>query len=259
MKIKNIVCTIALAVVALLSVPAAQAQTVYSDNFQRANENPLQAPWKWFGGYFQLFNNLIQPQFGASNGYGGAYMYEGPIATDQFSQITVKTVNASSFVGAAVRYTHFGSGTAWYEFHTGGPLGGQGYVYLEKYNSISGGSYLKYALATVNSGDVLKLTAIGNVLTCYINGVQIMQATDSDYTSGWFGASAYAGSLATDAQISAWSGGSLTNTPSGTFNLTAAPPTSSTPCTPGDASYDSAYVYVCVAQNKWLRGPLATF
>jgi len=40
----------------------------YSDNFQRANENPLATPWVWDGGYFQLLNDLIQPQFGSVDG-----------------------------------------------------------------------------------------------------------------------------------------------------------------------------------------------
>ncbi len=257
-KLTAVACLITFCL-ALLFTPSVKAQTVYTDSFQRANENPLAAPWTWFGGNFQLLNNLIQPQFGAGNGYGGAYMYYGPYSTDQFSQVTVQSVVGESFVGAAVRMTNYNGGSAWYEFHTGGPLGGQGYIYLEKYISTVGGSYLSYTLATVNQGDVLKLTAIGSVLTCYINGVQVMQATDSTLPAGWFGASAYAGNLATDAQISSWSGGSLTNTPSCTFLLVAVPASSSAPCSPGQASYDTSYLYVCIAQNKWLRALLATF
>ena len=34
------------------------------------------------------------------------------------------------------------------------------------------------------TGDVMKATIVGNVITVYINGVQIMQATDSTYSSG---------------------------------------------------------------------------
>lgn len=246
--------------IAFLAFAVGVGATTYSDTFQRANENPLKSPWIYFGGNFQLLNDLIEPQFGASNGYGGAYMYyNAPAAGDQFSQVTVKNVGGGvSFVGAAVRMTSYGGGAAWYEFHAGGPLGSQGYVYLEKYEP-TGGTYLKYTLATVNPGDVLKLTAVGSTLTCYINGVQVMQATDSDFATGWFGAAAYAGNLASDAQISAWSGGPLTNTPSGTFQLVAVPATSSSPCTPGQASYDANYFYICVAPNAWRRVALATF
>jgi len=235
-----------------------KAQTTYSDNFQRANENPLKSPWVWFGGNFQLSNDVIEPQYGATSGYGGAYMYYGPSATDQFSQVTVKAVVGNSFVGAAVRMTSYGGGNAWYEFHADGPLGSQGYVILEKYEP-TGGVYLNYTLATVNPGDVLKITAVGNVLTGYVNGVQIVQATDSDLPSGWFGATAYAGNLATDAEISAWSGGSLSSAPSGSLTFVAVPIKSYASCSPGQASYDLNFFYLCVAQNSWRRTPLGSF
>jgi hypothetical protein len=249
----------ALLALVLTFVNVTKAQTVYSDEFLRANENPLASPWTWFGGYFQLSGNLIEPQFGASNGYGGAYMYYGPTATDQFSQVTVKTANANSFVGAMVRMTSLAGGASgWYELHFYGPLG-QGYIYLEKYLSTTGGSYLAYKIVTVNSGDNLKLTAVGNTLTGYINGVQVIQATDSNFPSGWSGASAYAGSLATDAQISEWYGGPLSTAPSGSLTFVAVPANSSSPCTPGQASYDQNYFYLCIAQNAWRRTPLTVF
>jgi len=229
----------------------------YSDNFQRANENPLKSPWVYFGGNFQLSGHLIEPQFGASNGYGGAYMYYGPVVGDQFAQVTVKTINASSYAGPAVRMTTFKGGAAWYQFQFGGPLGSEGYVYLEKYLS-TGGSYLQYALATVNSGDVLKLTAVGNVLTCYLNGTQVLQAMDSDLTSGWFGASAYAGNVASDAQISAWSGGSIDSSSWNNLTFVSVPTTPTSAGTPGQAAYDSVYLYVCTAVNTWERALLSS-
>jgi hypothetical protein len=34
------------------------------------------------------------------------------------------------------------------------------------------------------SGDVMKATIVGNVITVYVNGVQIMQATDSTHKTG---------------------------------------------------------------------------
>ncbi len=36
----------------------------------------------------------------------------------------------------------------------------------------------------VEDGDVVKATMIGNVITAYINGVQVLQATDKTFKSG---------------------------------------------------------------------------
>jgi hypothetical protein len=33
-------------------------------------------------------------------------------------------------------------------------------------------------------GDVVKATIVGNVITAYINGVQVLQATDNTYATG---------------------------------------------------------------------------
>jgi hypothetical protein len=36
----------------------------------------------------------------------------------------------------------------------------------------------------VADGDIVKATIVGNVITAYINGVQVLQATDGTYASG---------------------------------------------------------------------------
>ena len=54
-----------------------------------------------------------------------------------------------------------------------GPLGK--FTYLKK---MEGSKY------GVKTGDVVKASMIGNVLTVYINGVQMIQVTDNNFTSG---------------------------------------------------------------------------
>jgi hypothetical protein len=49
----------------------------------------------------------------------------------------------------------------------------------------------------LNSGDVVKATAIGNVLTAYINGVQVAQITDTLYAAGHPGVGFYLGTQGT--------------------------------------------------------------
>lgn len=60
------------------------------------------------------------------------------------------------------------------------------YLDLGKWNGPLG-DFTAFARITSTycaNGDVLKLTVIGNVLTVYKNGVQLMQAQDSTFTSG---------------------------------------------------------------------------
>ena len=54
-----------------------------------------------------------------------------------------------------------------------GPLGS--FTYLDRHKGA------QYGVAT---GDVVKATIAGNVITAYINGVQVAQATDSTYPTG---------------------------------------------------------------------------
>jgi hypothetical protein len=54
-----------------------------------------------------------------------------------------------------------------------GPLGS--FTYLDRHKGA------QYGVAT---GDVVKATIVGNVITAYINGVQVAQATDSTYPTG---------------------------------------------------------------------------
>jgi hypothetical protein len=49
------------------------------------------------------------------------------------------------------------------------------FTYLDRHNGTQFG---------VKSGDVVKAAIKGNVITAYINGKQVAQATDSTYTTG---------------------------------------------------------------------------
>jgi len=60
-----------------------------------------------------------------------------------------------------------------------GPLGD--FEYLYDSSSAGYGAGTKYA---VSNGDVVRATVIGNVITAYINGVQLAQVTDSTFASG---------------------------------------------------------------------------
>jgi len=48
----------------------------------------------------------------------------------------------------------------------------------------------------LNDGDTVKATIIGNVITAYVNGVQVVQATDNTFTHGNPGMGFYLDGLA---------------------------------------------------------------
>jgi hypothetical protein len=64
----------------------------------------------------------------------------------------------------------------------------QAYISIVRWNGPLGDftelTHLDGVLYGVKTGDVLKATIIGNVITGYINGVKVTQATDDTYTTG---------------------------------------------------------------------------
>jgi hypothetical protein len=84
------------------------------------------------------------------------------------------TLSAHSATGYEICFRCFKSRNAYTTIvRWNGPLGN--FTYL---NTAKGSQY------GVANGDVVKATAIGNVITAYINGVQVLQATDDTYHSG---------------------------------------------------------------------------
>src|SRR4029079_13103112 len=62
------------------------------------------------------------------------------------------------------------------------------YTQIVRWNGARGNfTYLAGATGAqfgVQTGDIVKATIVGNVITAYINGVQVLQATDNTFTSG---------------------------------------------------------------------------
>lgn len=150
---------------------------LFADNFQRANVNPLAAPWtSTTGGVLKLVSNAATPA--ASSVYAAMY-YAGTFPRDQYSQITIGTLTASGdSVGPAVRVTAAGAG---YAVKVPGPIAQTNTGTIEK---LLGGGVVASFSITPNSGDTITLQVLGNQLTVLQNGLVIATALDGTYPSG---------------------------------------------------------------------------
>jgi hypothetical protein len=85
------------------------------------------------------------------------------------------TISAHSITGYEINFRCVSDGTQYVQIgRWNGPV-----------NDFSGLADVRYPAAPgLFDGDVVKATIIGNVITVYINGVQVAQATDNTYTNG---------------------------------------------------------------------------
>jgi chitodextrinase len=127
------------------------------------------------------------------NGYDDATaVLSGTWGADQTAEATVFTANQDDSIFEEVelrlRTTISAHQITGYEINFGLRTGESAYAQIVRWNGAwgdftlldaNGGS--QYALQT---GDVVKATIVGNVITAYINGVPVLQVTDDTFTSG---------------------------------------------------------------------------
>jgi len=179
---------------------SAGAPRTYTTNFS-LTENPISENGNWENGKsvgLDWADAATVPgrAFGlepGTNGYDDtAALLTGNWGPDQTAQATVYSVNQNDSIYEEVELrlrsslsAHIATGyeilfrcskskDAYAEIvRWNGPLGS--FTYLDRHNGA------QYGVAT---GDVVKATIAGNVITAYINGVQVAQATDSTYPNG---------------------------------------------------------------------------
>ena len=164
---------------------------VASDNFNRANENPLN-PANWTTDPtlnfkpLQVVGNLCEPVGPFVNGAGEIFTGVS-FPPDQFSQVTVVTAaNSNDEVGLVVR----SDATMAHCYFLGviGPLGvGTAEIDLQVFdgdpNNAESSPFILTG-RTVHSGDIFKLQVVGQVISAYQNGVLIASFVDANIVSG---------------------------------------------------------------------------
>jgi hypothetical protein len=184
-----------------------------SDNFQRANENPLSGGGNWVSGFgdqpLQIVSNLVE----AAGNFYNYQLYNGGLAwsSDQYSSARIANCLANAFVAVQVRQQGSAQPDTCYQLEPAGPLGPNTLIYLMKRIS-SAQTIFAQLRATLNIGDVITLAVSGTQLSAYINGVFLPGSSvkDSSITGGYPGIVCQPSSATlSNAQLSAWWGGNM--------------------------------------------------
>ena len=171
----------------------------YSTTFPRT-ENPISEGGNWINGAavgldWSNVQTIPGLAFDVSGtGYrDGTALLAGSWGPDQMAQATVRCKNPSSGIYQEVELrlrsalsAHVATG---YEINArclrGDPAS---YLYIVRWNgrygnftTLTGGTGAQYG---VTDGDVLKASIIGDVITVYVNGVELVTATDTVYAAG---------------------------------------------------------------------------
>jgi hypothetical protein len=180
-----------------------------SDNFQRANENPLSNSGKWTTSFneiaMQVASDLCE---GGAPSANSASVWTGiSWPNDQYSEITIGGIGASANIAPLVR----GSASV-QSYYFAAVIGlGSTDIVLEKF--VAGTpTLIAFTPATVNSGDVIRLEVQGTSLTVKQNGVVVLgPVTDSDVASGSAGIRST--TSVQFATASLWAGGNFSSGP----------------------------------------------
>jgi hypothetical protein len=129
--------------------------------------------------------------FGTQSGTGGLddaiAIVAGAWGPDQSATATVFSINpnnvATQEVELLLRFSITPHNAHGYEINFRAPDGG--YIEVARWNgALSDFTALASIGGSLANGDVVKATAIGNVITVYKNGVQVLQVTDGTWATG---------------------------------------------------------------------------
>jgi len=191
------------------ALPAGSASSgtprMYTTNFPRA-EDPLSEVGKWANGQkdgldWANVRTASGLAFGTESGGtrpapqkydDSTALLTGTWGPDQTAQATVHAVNQNDKIYEEVELRlrsglspHRATG---YEILFRSSKSANAYCEVVRWNGPLGDfTYLSRAKGSqcgVASGDVVKASIIGNVITAYVNGVQVLRATDNAFKSG---------------------------------------------------------------------------
>lgn len=157
-----------------------------------------------------VVNASTDVEAGTAGGARNSNYYNLPINSDQSSQGTLTAVGGvgQDTVGVSVRMS--ASADTYYRFL----VGPHGFT-LDLDKVVAGTvTSLAQSTASVNIGDVIKIQIVGNLITCYQNGVAIMTATDTSIATGFPGiAGTKASSGTAPMRLNNWVGGTMIGNP----------------------------------------------
>ena len=148
-----------------------------SDSFVYANGDlhTRNANWVYGSGAFTIVSDVVYTN--AASAFVVATRSDVSADNDQYAEIVVTGVGSASFeIGPAVRVT----GANYYTLQVS-----SGLFQISKMNNGTFSTLLTLSSAvTIANGDVIRLTARGNVLTAWHNGIAIGSISDNTYATG---------------------------------------------------------------------------
>jgi hypothetical protein len=177
---------------------------IYTDNFDRANENPLNSNWTKAGTNTNDLRVVSNEVIGTTNlARNAAYYSAGTFGADQYSEVSVD----DDSIGPAVRIQTGQSYLAGYTFREGHPPEQAGLLVIYRYLTDGTGSTISSVSGSVSPGDVLRLEMEGTTLTPYKNDVEVpgLAVVDTTFTTGYPGIYTWVNTVAADD----WEGGGL--------------------------------------------------
>lgn len=183
----------------LFLFPQKTFATTVSDNFNRA-DGGLGSNWTTMTGTNapQIVTNVAEP--GTSNTANVAYWSANSFGSNQFVQATLPSITGTDD-GPAIG-VRFANSRGYFLFFNHA----SGTVSLYRMDTASSWTVLATsATLTIAGTDVWKIETIGSTIVGFQNGNQVVEASDSTYTSGSPGIWLYYASN----QIDNWSGGDL--------------------------------------------------
>ena len=193
------------------TMPSLNFNTLASDNFQRANQNPLAGNWttQVAGNNLQLSSDAVTSATAGTIGL--AYYNAISFPNDQWATAAALTSSASSVFGPQVRMGNSGVRTA-YSVPWIGTFGSPGPAYVQQEVS---GTYTQLDIfnLTLNSGDSLTACAIGSNIYTYWDGFLVRATSASALSSGIAGLIGNAITSTANLAITSWSGGGFQNAP----------------------------------------------
>lgn len=182
--------------------PVASGGATYTDDFEAYSAGNLdnQGEWRAVCNRIDVLDddgdNVIQAYTAAYC----AYAYDDTFADDQYAEGTLGDTG-EGFIGLAVRLQADDSGDGYIALFR--PAG----VALGKIDNGSYTSLGTYAPGTAPaSGMVVRLQVSGTTIKAFVNGIERVSVTDSDYSSGRAGVSGYENGTA---RLIDWEGGDL--------------------------------------------------
>jgi chitodextrinase len=171
----------------------------YTTNFP-LTQNPISENSYWINGKttgLDWSNVETTPGLAFASATSTSTPYNDPTAvlagtwgSNQKAQAVVRTVNQNSSVFEEVelrlRTTITAHSITGYEFNFRATSNGTQYVQIVRWNGPFGSFTVLDSKSGpgLHNGDVVSATAVGTTLTSYINGVQIVQVTDSTFSGG---------------------------------------------------------------------------